>query len=370
MTDDHRIRADAGRGSDDAPDLAIGEATDLFIRRKRPEWKGETERTYRRTLDEFEEYAAEADLENLSDLSRYRLGGYSDWLLGSDLARATIAGRQKQVRTWLKFLEAQGLVPLGSHLAVDVIRLDDGEEVSSDMLEPADARTLLEFYRDSTKYRGTRQHALVEVVWHLGPRRSCLRALDLRDYDDGVLTFKNRPDTGTRLKRGNDHERKAMLSSVPQAVLEFYLARERFDVRDDHGRKPLFASERGRPEEDTITGWMYLATQPCLAVECPHGRRRPNCSYVPRDRASKCPSTKGPHAVRRGSITWQRNLGIEAEKVASRAATTPDVIRRYYDQPDLDEDLERRRPDTRSIDVTDHLSRNDLESDHLDDSNE
>jgi site-specific recombinase XerD len=348
-------------GAGDAPDLSIEEAADLFIRRKRPQWKGETERTYRRTLNGFEQYADDSDLESLSDLSRYTIGGYSDWLLDDDLARATIASRQKQVRTWLRFLEAQGLVPLGSHLAVDVIRLDDGEEVSDEKLAAEDARVLLEFYREDAKYRGTREHALLEVIWHLGPRRSCIRALDLGDYDDGVLTFRNRPESGTRLKRGNDHERKAVLSPEPSRVLDLYLARERIDVRDDAGRKPLFTSEVGRPTKATITSWMYVATQPCLGLECPHGRRRPVCSWVPRDKASKCPSTRGPHAIRRGSITWQRNLGISAEKVASRAATTPDVIRRYYDQPDLREDLQRRRADTEDLDIIDHLSRTDLE---------
>lgn len=36
------------------------------------------------------------------------------------------------------------------------------------------------------------------------------------------------------------------------------------------------------------------------------------------------------------------------------------AIRRYYDQPDLDEDLDRRRADTGHIDIWQHLSPEDL----------
>ncbi|QLG62225.1 hypothetical protein [Halorarum salinum] len=92
----------------------------------------------------------------------------------------------------------------------------------------------------------------------------------------------------------------------------------------------------------------------------PHGNRRPNCEYVPRDQASKCPSTRGPHAIRHGSITWQRNLGFDEDTVAARVAATPQVIRRYYDDPDFDDELERRRSETEVIDIEEHLHPTDL----------
>ena len=87
-----------------------------------------------------------------------------------------------------------------------------------------------------------------------------------------------------------------------------------------------------------------------------------NCEYVPRDSASRCPSTRSPHAIRRGSITWQRNLGFDEETVASRAAATPSVIRRYYDDPDYEDELARRRDETERIDIENHLHPEDLEN--------
>lgn len=345
------------------PDLSIPEAVDLFIRRKRPDWRGKTEETYRTNLGDFEDYARGAGIDSLENLTRWGVGAYTDWLLDQDYARATVASRQKHARTWLKFLEGQGLVETGLHLAIEVIRLDDDEASSEKQLEPKRAQNLISFYRESTKWRGTRRHALLEVFWHVGGRLSCVRALDLGDYDAsrGVLKFRNRPETGTRLKRGADHERNAALSPAPKSVLDLFVARERLEVRDEHGREPLFASQQGRPTPDTIRFWLYEATQPCMAGECPHGRRRPNCDWVPRNQSSKCPSTRAPHHARRGSITWQRNLGFSRDVVAERAATTPDVIRRYYDKPDFDDELERRRHQTEQIDIAEHLNPSDLD---------
>lgn len=358
-----------GRGSQGAPDLPIREAVDLYLRRNRTDWKGATERTYRRNLGRFTEYADENGIETVSDLTRWNVGAFTDWLLDEGNARATIASRQKNARTWMKFLESQGLIDLGLHLALDTISMEDSEETSDAQLKPEDARKLLSFYRESPKWKGTRRHALLEVAWHIGPRISCLRALDVGDYDqdEGILRFRNRPETGTRLKRGDTHERNAILSKKPKEALDIYLARERHEKRDGNGREPLFSSRQGRPADSSVRFWTYLATQPCMAVECPHSKRRPNCEWTTRNQSSKCPSSRSPHAVRRGSITWQRNLGFSRDLVAQRAATTPDVIRRYYDKPNFDDELERRRDQTEDIDLLKHLHPSDLEDDQEED---
>lgn len=345
------------------PDLAIGESIDLFINRNRPNWKGETARTYRKSLDTFEDFAEEEGLEHLSDIELWVVGKYTDWLLARDYRRATVQSKQKQARRWLKWLESQGYISVGTHLAIETLRLEDHEQTSSKILTPDELGEYLRYYRDSTRWRATRRHALLEVIGHVGGRRSCIRALDVEDYDPETRTlqFINRPETGTRLKRGRAHERKVVLSEEPNAVLDTFVERERERVADDHGRRPLFASKRGRPTKSTLTNWLYQATEPCIMRPCPHGKERHSCTWTEQSEASKCPSSMSPHPVRRGSITWQLNIGRSIEDVAQRAATTPGVIRRYYDRPDLDAELRRRITDFDGIDLCEHAEPSDLD---------
>jgi len=350
-------------GNGNAPDLDIQDSIDLFISRNRPDWKGATARTYRKSLDTFERYADQANLENISELEMWQVGKYTDWLLQQDYARVTVQSKQKQARRWLKWLESQGYIPVGTHLAIEPLKLDDKDQTSSDTLHPDDLRDFLEFYRDAVAWHGKRRHALLEVIGHTGARRSCIRALDLGDYDpdERTLKFINRPETGTRLKRGDMHQRKVVLSEKPNKALHEYVERERYDVHDDHGRRPLFASRRGRPAKSTITNWVYQVTLPCVMRECPHSRQRRNCEWTQQTKSCQCPSSSSPHPARRGSITWQLNIGRSIGDVADRAATTPDVIRRYYDRPDLDDDLRRRITDFDGIDICEHTDPTDFD---------
>lgn len=341
--------------------MKIEEAVNKFIVRKEPNWNGETSRSYQKSLATFEEFASENDIERLADLSRWQIGTYTEWLLGCDYSPVTVQAKQKKARRWLKWLEGQQLIEIGSHLAIEPLKLDDEEQTSSDILKPIEMRNFLDFYRSSTKWRGTRRHALLEVIAHVGARRSGLRALDLEDWDpeERTLTFLNR-DESTRLKGGDKHQRKVILSEKPAEILEIYTERERFN-KGDNDRRPLFTSRQGRPDKSTITNWIYRATMPCLMRECPHSRRRHSCEWTEQTTACQCPSSKSPHPARRGSITWQLNIGRSIEDVAVRAATTPGVIRRYYDRPDLDEDLRRRITDFDEIDICQHEKPEDVD---------
>lgn len=178
--------------------------------------------------------------------------------------------------------------------------------------------------------------------------------LDDVDLDEGTVQFVHRPSTGTPLKNKRDGERLVAISDPVVDALRTYRARERFDKRDDHGRAPFFCARQGRPSFTTIRAWSYLATQPCLHTSCPHGRARSTCDYVHRNHASKCPSSRSPHPVRTGSITWQLNRGLSVEVVAARVNASPATIRRFYDkQSDREEFEERRREVTAGLDVLD-----------------
>lgn len=349
---------------EDPPDLEIGEAIEKFITRNRTGWKGETERTYRKGLATFENYAVEAEIETLSDMERWNIGAYSDYLLGLNYAKITVQDKEKNARLWIKWLGSQGFVDKGLYTAIKPLELDDKEQTSSDMLKPEEIREFIVYYRQAPKWRGSRRHALLEVIGHVAPRRGGIRALDVRDWDSEsrTLTFRNRPETDTRLKKGDQHERKVVLAPEPSQILDEYVKQDRIQKHDKHGRSPLFTSRQGRPTKSTITNWIYQATLPCIKERCPHSKERHKCEFVTKQTiSSKCPSSSSPHPIRRGSITWQLNLGRDPPDVAERAGTTPRVLKRYYDRPDLDAALRRRVTDFDGIDITEHSDPSDID---------
>ncbi|WP_336325851.1 site-specific integrase [Halovenus sp. HT40] len=249
------------------------------------------------------------------------------------------------MRLWIEYLETLDLVERGLSDAIDVPNLSWSEEQSETRLAQEDALAALELLRDSQEYYGTSMHAVLEVIWHVGARMGAVKALDLDDFDpdEQSLSFKHRPSTQTPLKNKHRGERYVGLSDNVVDVLQFYIARERADARDDHGREPLFATREGRASKSTIRAKCYQATQPCLWQECPHGNRRPTCDFTTRTHCSKCPSSRSPHAVRTGSITWQLNMGYPVELVSKRANATIPVIKQYYDQANQAEEFRERR---------------------------
>lgn len=161
--------------------------------------------------------------------------------------------------------------------------------------------------------------------------------------EEQYLQFIHRPDRGTPLKNGRDGERAVGLTEYVVDVLDAYIANQRHEKFDDNGDAPLFASEVGRASPNAVRAWMYLATQPCLHSPCPHGNERKACEYVDYSKGSQCPSSRSPHQVRTGSITWQLNRGVPIEAVAERVNTSVRVLKRHYDQPTRIEELEERR---------------------------
>jgi hypothetical protein len=154
-------------------------------------------------------------------------------------------------------------------------------------------------------------------------RGGAVRALDVRDFDaeNASLTFRHRPESDTPLKKGVDTERTVALPQATVDAIQAYITAERFDVYDDEGRRPLLTSQNGRPGTDTIRNWSYQATQPCLYRDCPHGRQRASCEWTQASKASQCPSSRAPTAVKTGAITRMLNRGVDRDRIRYRAQT-------------------------------------------------
>ena len=178
-----------------------------------------------------------------------------------------------------------------------------------------------------------------------GARQGGLRALDLRDFyaDRGFVEFRHRPDEGTPLKNKLRGERPVALPDETLAVLNHYIEEYRYDVHDEYGRQPLLASARGRPGSNTVRGWSYVATLPCIHSVCPHGKERETCRWTTYAHASKCPSSRSPHQIRTGAITYMLNQGWPPEDVAERVNATVKTIEQHYDKSAPEKRRERLR---------------------------
>jgi len=186
------------------------------------------------------------------------------------------------------------------------------------------------------------------------------RTVDLEDYDDDarVLEFRHRPTHGTPLKNKRDGERDVGILPTVANVLEAYIDETRYDRHDEYGRAPLFTtrSSQGRLSENAVRTWSYQATHPCWHTDdpCPHDKVRDDCGWTVADQSSKCPSSRSPHAVRTGSITFHRNRGFEQADVARRVNASMRTIERHYDKATRREELEtRRRPQLDKLSLTD-----------------
>lgn len=336
-------------------DLSPREAAERFLSRRSQRQAAETVRSYRHRLERFVEWCDEHDdIETMRDVGGWEIDEYRHWRESDGIAPSTVKGVMVALAQLLQFCERIEVVEGGVSKKVEIPKLTKDEETSDEMLEAERAREHLEFFRDSTRYYGRPWHAFLELAWHSGCRLGGLRGLDLRDFDAerGTIHFRHRPQESTPLKNADEGERIVGINDHVVDALSTYVARERSDKRDEFGREPLFCARQGRPSLTTIRAWSYQATQPCLLRECPHGRSRHSCEWTTRSQSSKCPSSRSPHAIRTGSVTWMLNeTDGDIEWVARRVNAKPATIRRYYDKATVEEAFQQRQQKHTNLDI-------------------
>jgi len=322
------------------------DAARRYLRRRKPDSTEKTIEGWRYRLKLFVEWCESVGIGRVGDLRGYDMDEYFE-LRSAEIAPATLEGEMSTLAMYCEFLEDIEAVDDGLADTVRIPNLDAEERSSDTKLATDDALTLLEYYRtDDTAY-STRQHVLLELLWLTGARQGGLRALDLRDTHLGenpYVEFRHRPNTGTPLKNKRRGERPVAISRRVANIVQNYIEKHRYDIRDDHGRQPLLASARGRPTSNTVRVWTYVATLPCSYGVCPHGKEIEKCDWPNYTHASKCPSTRSPHQIRTGAITYMLNQGWPPEDVAERVNASVKTIENHYDVADLDE-LRRRKHD-------------------------
>ena len=180
--------------------------------------------------------------------------------------------------------------------------------------------------------------------WDATIRPSPIDVDDLVPGDHAII-LEHRPETGTKLKNGKDGERWIYLSPHWYQIVEDSLNHpDRHDIVDGYGRKPLLTTSHGHPTGDTISTRVNRATQPCEYGGCSHDIDPEECEARGRDGyPSKCPSSVGPHAVRRGAIAHHLNKNAAPEAVSERCDVSLEVLYKHYDVRTGREKMDVRR---------------------------
>ncbi|GGC53185.1 tyrosine-type recombinase/integrase [Haloferax sulfurifontis] len=315
----------------DLEPLSPEEGVTRFLRHREPSVRASTLQNSRTRLNHFLDWCDEVGIENLNDLSGRDLADFVAWRRG-DIAPITLQKQLSTVRAALGFWADIEGVEDGLRERVHAPELPDGAESRDIHLSADRAESILD-YLDRYQY-ASREHVIMALLWRTGMRRGALRALDVGDLhaDDHAVELVHRPETDTALKNGTKGERWVYLGPEWFEVVDEYAATNRHDVVDDHGRRPLITSKYGRPTGDTIYKWVGKLTRPCEYGECPHDRERPTCDAVGSDGyPSRCPSSRSPHAVRRGHITAYLNREVSPETISERSDVSLDILYQHYD---------------------------------------
>ncbi|MDR5657308.1 site-specific integrase [Halodesulfurarchaeum sp. HSR-GB] len=326
-------------------ELSPKDAIERYLRRRRPDSTDRSIQGWKYRLKLFREWLDEVGIEEVGELRRYDLDEYYEHR-SAEIKPVTLEGEMWTLHGFVSFLEDIGAVEDGLADSVRIPDLDP-EDRSSDIKLHADAAlALLDYYRNNETLYGTRRHAFFELLWHTGARQGGIRGLDLQDVelqDDPTVNFRHRPGSGTPLKNKRAGERPVGISETVADVLRTYVRVHRHKKVDDHQRSPFLTTTRGRPSPQTLRAWSYRVTIPCEHHPCPHSRSRDTCPFVDYHKASQCPSSRSPHQIRTGAITWMLNRGWPPEDVAARVNASVETIEQHYDKADLDQRRKRQR---------------------------
>lgn len=284
------------------------------------------------------EHSNEPRVESLSELEGQHIRDFRDWRRErSDWAVTTEESNMKTLRKFLRECEDPNWVPQGVAESVPVPTVEPTEE-SRDLTLRRDRVEEILAHLERFEY-ATLPHCVWVVLWETGCRISGLRALDTSDYErdseegGAVLQFRNRPDTGTRLKNGQQSERNVELPEQAAVVIDDYIDNRRSEVTDDAGREPLFGTGCGRVSSTTVRKYVYVWSRPCVIGDsCPFDRDVKNCEAMEsKDTASRCPDSVSPHPIRRGRLTDVLKQGMIPQMMAEKYDVSAEVLRQHYD---------------------------------------
>lgn len=332
------------------------EAVEMFHDAMLDEHARSTRRSEKHRLRAFIQFCDEHEIENLNDLSGRDLFKYRSWRREGHgdgrepIKLVTLKGQLATLRRFFRFAGNIDAVDPELYEQLTLPTMKNGEDVSDSTLDPDRAIEILDFLEHAQP--ATRDHIIVLLLWETGARTGAVRGLDLRDLDlDGshprlsgpAVHFVHRPETGTPLKNHEMGTRWNRISDIAARYIEDFIEYHRPDVTDHYGRNPLITTRYGRPAGNTMRKTLYRVTRPCWYREpCPHDRDIAQCEATHLDHASKCPSSRSPHDLRSGRVTYYRREDVPRQIVKERLNASTDILDRHYDRRSDREQAEQR----------------------------
>lgn len=315
------------------------DAVDLYLAQREEDSSARTAQAHEYRLNHFLRWCDEEDITNVNDLSGRLLYEYRQWRRkDGDLNTVSLRTQLSTLRKFVRFLEQVDGVEPNLHEKIVLPTLDDGEDARDDLLEADRAEEILSHFQ-RFEY-ASKTHVLLTLLWETSMRMGAVHSLDVKDFDADARSLRicHRPDEGSYLKNKERGERIISLTEGTCEVIQDWIAYNRPDVTDDHGRKPLVATKHGRISKSNLRAVVYHNTRPCqYGGDCQCAEQH-NYSY-----ASRCEHSRSPHACRRGSLTHLLRNDVPKAVVSDRADVSPDVLDEHYNQMTEEEKMEQRR---------------------------
>ncbi len=318
----------------------------MYLQSRQSELANSSLAAHRRRLSLFVDWCDEAGINTLDELSARDLHEFRVWrqqgIKKDSISPETLRSSLLTLRVYLRF--AASVDAVDPDLPEQLVLPAEAKRARDVMLDTDHAEELLS-HLSKFEY-ATTPHSMLRIFWETGIRSGTLRALDLDDYrrDQQCLRIRHRPKTGTPLKNGNDANRLVAIKERTCRILDDYIDEYRYDVTDEHGRRPLFSTEFGRRSCQSVRANAYFWTCPCrVNLQCPHGRDPDTCESNNWEDASTCPSSVSTHPIRRGSITHHLREGVPVAVASDKTDVSPSILDAHYSEISESEAMEVRR---------------------------